>query len=155
MINVYLCGGLVTNWQQDVMDMLHDAKINFYNPMGFDITGEYPTVDIYGPMDRVKIEDCDVIFAFLEASNPTCINVVGECMYAKGLGKKIVLVNEWNETNYKNKKLKTLATNSGADDARWFKPRYLELFLSWCDFVVEDLGIGVEILRRISEYETE
>ena len=152
---VYLCGGLVTEWQVEVMNALHKEDIMFYNPMKFDITGEYPTIEMYGPMDKIKIEDCDYVFAYLEASNPTCINVVGECCLAKGLGKRVILVNEWNEANYKAGNLKTLWTNSGANDAKWFKPRYLELFLSWMDFIVEDLGIGIEILRNVLEYELE
>jgi hypothetical protein len=153
-VKIYLCGGLVTDWQDKTIEAFEDIPdVEFYNPKMFDIIGYYPEVHLYGPMDRYKVEDCDIIFGFLEASNPTCVNVVGEMMLAKGLGKRTILVNEWTEENFKKGYLKTLKTKGGTDDATWFKPHYLDLFLSWCDIVETDFGIGIEVLKKMVEYE--
>jgi len=146
---VYLSGGFVTSWQEEVMEAVPEAE--FYNPKDFDMAGLLRTpVDIYAPMDRIQIEDSDIVFGYLEASNPTPINIVAECCYAKALGKIVVLCNEWTEENIKRDNLR--ATQFKDENGRtWFRPHYLDLVCYWLDFVETDFGHAINILRRLVE----
>jgi len=90
-----------------------------------------------------KIRECDIVFAYLEASNPVIINIALELGFAKGLGKVTILVNEWTEENISKGMLETLKPNGN-----WFKPRYLEMLIDWCDFVVTDFKDGIELLKK-------
>lgn len=159
MKNVYLSGGTVTHWQNLVMDyfnnVLHKELVSFYDPSTFRLGSlDRPECRLYSPMDRIKIEECDILFAYLEASNPTPINVALEIGYAKGLGKMVILCNEWTPEKFEAKQLKTMDTNDPAKKAiaTWFKPHYVDLLCSWADFVEPDFGIAKELLRMMVEY---
>lgn len=142
--NVYLCGGFRSCWQKKIIQALEDFPVEWFNPADQKLDGDYLPLELYSPLDEIKLRECDIVFAYLEASNPVIINIALELGFAKGLGKITILVNEWTEDNLKNGKLATSKPNEG-----WFKPRYLEMLLDWCDFVVTDLGIGIEILKKL------
>jgi len=150
MVKVYLCGGLVSNWQTEVVETVSricdDVELEFYRP---DL---YKRTD-YSAMDKLKIEQCDILFAYLEKTNPTPVNIALEIGYAKGLGKIVILCNEWTIENYANNDLKTMATDSEGSKATWFKPRYLDMLIDWCDFVDEDFGRAIQLLGMIVKYE--
>jgi hypothetical protein len=136
------------------MTILSPSKADFYNPAELSVGSVgRPGLEIYGPMDRVKIEQCDILFAYLEASNPTPINVALELGYAKGLGKMTILCNEWTEAAFKAGRLKALETNTPPAVATWLKPWYTDLLNSWSDFCEPDFGIAIEILKQVIEYE--
>jgi len=141
---VYLCGGFRSKWQSRVIDLFEEGSVEWFNPADNKIDEEYLPLEVYSPLDERKIRDCDIIFAYLEASNPTIINIALELGFAKGLGKTTILVNEWTEENYRAGLLATLKP-----DGKWFKPRYLEMLLDWCDFVVTDLAMGINLMRRL------
>jgi len=144
---VYLSGGTVTHWQDVVMNSIEG--VDFYNPASFSMGSVgRPGLSLYGPMDRLKIEQCDILFAYLEASNPTPINVALELGYAKGLGKLTILCNEWTEKRFKEGNLKTLENG-----ATWYKPWYCDLLNSWADFCEPDFGIAQELLKQVVEYD--
>lgn len=157
-IKIYLSGGTVTGWQNVVMDRFTADKwvdsLEFYNPAGL-VLGpiSIPELAQYGPMDRIKIEECDIAFGYLEKSNPTPINVALEMGLAKGLGKRTILCNEWTKEAYDAKDMRALYTNPEGGVATWFKPHYIDLLNSWMDFVEEDFGVAIEILRGVLEYE--
>jgi hypothetical protein len=149
MKKVYLSGGFVTGWQEEV-----EARVeaDFYNPEKLKIPSvpQPYSPDIYAPLDRIAIENSDIVFGYLEASNPTPINIVAEMCYAKGLGKITILCNEWTEERFKAKELKTQFTSDPeSNDATWFKIHYLDLVLNWMDFVETDFGIAIEILKKV------
>lgn len=145
---VYLSGGLVTDWQNEVMSKV-DA--DFYNPAEFELGGK-PRVgpEVYAPLDRIKIEECHIVFGYLEASNPTPINVMVECGYGKGLGKIVILCNEWTEDNTKNGTLKATSYKDRSGRV-WFKPHYLDLVRNWFDFVIADFGHAIDLLKELVE----
>ena len=151
---VYLSGGTVTHWQDVVMHSLSHGLGNppiaeFYNPASFSVGSVgRPGLSLYDPMDKLKIEQCDILFAYLEASNPTPINVALELGYAKGLGKLTILCNEWTEKRFKEGNLKTLENG-----ATWYKPWYCDLLNSWADFCEPDFGIAQELLKQVVEYD--
>lgn len=156
MKKVYLSGGTVSGWQDVVISRIGKPvdNVEFYNPATFTVGSVgRPGLSLYGPMDRLKIEDCDILFAYLEASNPTAINVALELAYAKGLGKRTILCNEWTEKNYNDFNLKTLLCKDGTKNALWFKPHYCDLMNSWADFHETDFGIAIELLKQVIEYE--
>jgi len=154
---VYLCGGLVTRWQEAVIHAIEesgDIEVIFYNPDAQAIGAfDRPPLSIYSPIDDLKIRECDVIFAYLEASNPTPINIALELGYGKGLGKTTILCDEWTEARFKAKELKTLATTQEEVYATWYKHHYLDLLRTWVDFLEPDFGVAIEILRRILTYD--
>lgn len=153
MKKVYLSGGTVTRWQEELMEQFSNG-VEFYNPATF-VLGpmEFPELSLYGPMDRIKIEECDVAFGYLEKSNPTPINVALEMGYAKGLDKITILCNEWTPEAFADKSMRALKTNDLGAVATWYKPHYVDLLNSWMDFVETDFGIAIEILKKVLNYE--
>jgi len=152
---IYLSGGTVTGWQDRVISELEELDVDFYNPARL-VLGplDKPEPRIYSPMDKTKIAECDIIFGYLEKTNPTPINVALEFGYAIGLGKRSVLCNEWTADAFEKKELKCLMTDSadGKACATWFKPHYVELLNDWVDFVEPDFGIAIEILKKVVIY---
>lgn len=143
MKKVYLSGGFVTNWQDELIDNM--PNIIFYDPrkLGIDGLPRLPP-SIYAPMDKKMIEDCDIVFAYLEADNPTPINIIAELCYAKGLGKTTIFCVEWTQQNIQ--KLRTLKPNGD-----WFKPHYLDMVIFWMDFVFTDFGQAKQLLSILAK----
>ncbi len=156
MKRVYLCGGLVTKWQEAVIHSIESegVEVEFFNPDDQGIGAfDRPPLSIYSPLDDLKIRECDIVFAYLEASNPTPINVALELGYAKGLGKTTIFCDEWTEAKFKSKELKTLATTQEGAHATWYKHHYLDLLRTWVDFLEPDFGVAIEILRRVLTFD--
>ena len=156
MKRVYLSGGTVTGWQNELInDHFPNCEwVGFYNPADLAVGPiERPELPLFGPMDRIKIEECDIAFGYLEKSNPTPINVALEMGYAKGLGKITILCNEWTPEAFGNKELKAIQTTQVGVYATWFKPHYIDLLNSWMDFVETDFGLAIEILKKVLTYE--
>lgn len=150
---VYLSGGTVSDWQDRIMEYFLVDTVEFYNPKKFKLGPmEAPELRIYGPMDLNKIKECDILFAYLEKTNPTPINVALELGYAKGLGKTTILCDEWTPEAYETKALRTMATTDLNVQATWFKPHYIDLLNQWADFVEPDFGIAQEILKHLVTY---
>jgi len=142
MKRVYLSGGFVTDWQEEVKDYLTRVtgviKVA-YSPKDFEFEGAARSMvgaDIYAPLDKIAIQEADIVFGYLECDNPTPINIVGELCYGKGLGKVTVLVDEWSG-------VKELPTGP------WFKDHYLHMIREWADFVESDFGRALEILGHL------
>ena len=155
MKKIYLSGGTVSNWQDEVEHYITKDTIQaeFYNPAKFKVgTVDRPDLRMYGPMDKLKIEECDILFAYLEQSNPTPINVALELGYAKGLGKLTILCNEWTEAKYKANELGTQKTTDPKAVATWYKPWYTNLLDSWADFQESDFGLAKELLKQVINY---
>ena len=157
--NVYLAGGTVGGWQHEVMDNfgsespVHD-KVQFYNPADFMVGSiEYPDEALYSPMNRLKIDECDIMFANLQAGNPTPINTALEIGYALGQGKTVIFCNGWTDNAFENGDLRCLKTEQDGIRASWFKTRYLAQLKNWVTFYEEDFGIAILLLQKILEYE--
>ena len=61
---------------------------------GLDAPAQYTLWDLEG------VRQCDLVFAYLEASNPSGIGLALEIGYAKALGKRIVLVDEQQDRRF-------------------------------------------------------
>ena len=91
MIRIYLAGGFHTNWQEKVVEEFkHTNELIFFNPKEHGLTKS----DEYFFWDILKLEKCDIILAYLEKTNPLALGLVFELGYAKGLGKKVILVDD-------------------------------------------------------------
>ena len=93
---IYLTGGYKSNWQEK-FKYLTNFKFDIYNPREKEFNNnERVVIDLteYGAWDLHHIRMCDVVFVYLERTNPSCIGAVIEAGYAKGLGKTVVTVLE-------------------------------------------------------------
>lgn len=116
---VYLGGGMRSGWQDRLKRSCVGEHFIFLDPRRC-VTREpreYQVVDLY------NIRRCDILFAYLEASNPGGAALVGECGYAKGLGKTVIVVNE-------------------KDD------KYMKFIEAFADIVFTNFDEAVEFLKR-------
>lgn len=86
---IFLSGGFRTNWQTKLIEPLQN-KFVFYNPLDHALSSsaEYTAWDLF------YVKKCDIVFAYMEASNPSGYGLMLEIGLAHGLGKTIVLVDE-------------------------------------------------------------
>jgi nucleoside 2-deoxyribosyltransferase len=104
-MKVYLAGGFRSNWQRKVIDSFNDnEKISFFNPKEHGLRNS----DEYYFWDTLHLEQCDIVFAYLEQSNPLALGLIFELGYARGIHKKVILVDE-------------KSTNKDSDYARQFR----------------------------------
>lgn len=86
---IYLAGGMRTGWQKHVIVQLGE-KFSYFDPCSHGLKC---------PKDYVKydfelIGKSDIVFAYFEKTNPSGFGLAAEIGYAKGLGKRILLVNQ-------------------------------------------------------------
>jgi len=123
-IKVYLSGGMRTNWQGKVMQSCGD-KFVFFNPYehNIDKSIEYTQWDIF------HVKESDILFAYIEKSNPSGIGLALEIGYAKALSKLIILVDE----------------KSGQyDDFR----KYFNIVRDSASVVFDNLDDGIKYLKK-------
>lgn len=80
---VYLAGGMRSGWQ----DMMPCGP-RYLDPRSHGLTNP----DDYTAWDLRAIGQCDVLFGYMEESNPSLYGLCLEVGYAKALGKRIILV---------------------------------------------------------------
>lgn len=119
---VYLAGGIRSNWQEKVTSKI-DA--DFYNPRTKEIE-RILTLEEFGTWDLHHIKKCDIVFAYMERTNPSGIGMSVEMGYAKALGKTVILCLEPNNEHVKD--------------------RYLQFMKKVSDIVYEDIDVAIEQL---------
>lgn len=96
-MKVYLAGGMAEDWREKVRTKFALYKdINFFDPT----RTEFRDPKHYTNWDLKAIEKCDVLFAYLEESNPSGLGMSAEIGYARGLNKIIIFVNEQVDNKY-------------------------------------------------------
>lgn len=87
--SVYLAGGLSSGWQQKVIAAL-ERQFVFYNPGAHEINEgeEYTAWDLH------YVRRCDIMFGYMEATNPSGIGLSLEVGYARAMAKTVILVDE-------------------------------------------------------------
>jgi hypothetical protein len=85
---VYLAGGFRSGWQDRVIAGV--SRFSFFDPRvhGLQDNGHYTLWDLEA------IRRSDLVFAYLEATNPGGYALALEVGFAKALGKRIILVDE-------------------------------------------------------------
>ncbi|BAS31184.1 hypothetical protein [Dehalococcoides mccartyi] len=122
MVRVYLSGGMNSEWQEDVMKIC--PKHRYFNPKvsGHKLPSHYKVWDIF------YVKESDIVFAYMEKTNPSGYGLACEIGYAKALGKTVVLVDEKQES-----------------DAEF--SRYFAIVRELADVVFENLDDGVRFLN--------
>jgi len=120
---VYLAGGIRSNWQERVIEKV-DAI--FYNPRTKEVTKTL-TLNEFGTWDLHFIKKCDIVFAYMEKTNPSGIGMAVEIGYAKGIGKTVILCLELENEHMKD--------------------RYLEFMKKCSDVVYDNLDDAINHLN--------
>lgn len=122
---VYLSGGHYSGWQENVMKEANDFE--FKDPSKNGLTDPR----LYTEWDLEAIRSSDIVFAYLEDSNPGGYGLSLEIGYAAALGKHIILVDE-----------KSLhSTDAG---------RYLKIVQATSNVVFDSLSEGINYLKSLS-----
>jgi len=87
-MKVYTAGGMRNNWRDKLLGITGIELINPTDRVDFQLENEYTAWDI------VAIKQCDILFAYLEESNPSGVGLALEVGYARGIGKTIIFVDE-------------------------------------------------------------
>ena len=128
---VYLAGGFGSNWAEQVKEC--SDNFNWINPKEKEFkNGErvVMSVDEYGKWDLHFIKQSDIVFVYVERTNPSCIGLCCEAGFAKGLGKTVITVLEPNR--------------------EIIKDSYISFITQVSDIVFEDLDSGIEYLKSFS-----
>lgn len=131
MNTVYLAGGFKSDWANEVKKCSNNFI--WINPKDKEFkNGErvVMNVDEYGKWDLHYIRQSDIVFVYVEKSNPSCIGLCCEAGFAKGLGKTVITVLEPNH--------------------KYIKDSYLSFLTQVSDIVFEDLSSGIEYLKSFS-----
>lgn len=100
-LKVYLAGGFKSGWQNNVVTyhkILDPSKKDESN-MSMSEIGEF---------DKTYIKDADIIFAYMERTNPSGFGLSCEIGYAHALGKIVILILEKNHEKHSDKSLEFL-----------------------------------------------
>lgn len=122
MMNVYLSGGMRSNWQDKVRASCPLSQGVYIDPRkhGLDDPSSYAAWDLAG------VKKSDIVFAYMEANNPSGVGLSLEVGYAKALGKLIIFADEKND-------------------------RRMAIVRAIADIVVEGLPAGIKVLASFIE----
>jgi hypothetical protein len=123
---VFLSGGFKSDWQSKVIEAIGDQFI-FFNPRqhGLEHSDFYTTWDIH------FVKECNILFAYMEESNPSGYGLAFELGVAYSLNKTIILVDE------KSKEEPTFA-------------KYFKILYKPSGVVLTNLPEGIEYLKKFS-----
>lgn len=120
---IYLAGGIRSNWQEKVTSQVN---AEFFNPRTKEVNGIL-TLAEFGTWDLHHIKKCDIVFAYMEKTNPSGIGMSVEIGYAKALGKTVILCLEPN-----NEKI---------------KDSYLQFMTKVADITFDDFDAAIQYLK--------
>jgi nucleoside 2-deoxyribosyltransferase len=96
MVKIYLAGGMRTNWQDKVFGALDPKLVQIFDPRKKQVSDKKMSLEEYGTWDLHHIKQCDIVFAYMEKTNPSGVGMAVELGYAFGIGKTVILVLEKN-----------------------------------------------------------
>lgn len=123
---VYLSGGFKSDWQSKVIKAVGDSCI-FFNPRSHKLE----THREYWAWDIHFVKECDIVFAYMEADNPSGFGLTLEIGLAFGLNKTIILIDE--------------KSNIDSD----FK-RYFQIVENCVTIKLNSLSAGVDYLKKFT-----
>lgn len=92
--SIFLSGGFRSGWQIQLLER-YANRFNIYNPREHNIAEPH----LYAAWDIHYVRKCDIIFAYMEASNPSGFGLMFEIGMAYALNKTIILVDERSEVD--------------------------------------------------------
>lgn len=122
--SVYLSGGHRSGWQEVLINDIE--RFDFINPSKNGLSD----ARLYKSWDLYSVRNCEIIFAYFEATNPSGYGLALEVGYGAALGKHIIMVDE------KSKKDEGLAN-------------YLKIVREASDVVFDSLEDGVDYLKSL------
>jgi nucleoside 2-deoxyribosyltransferase len=102
MQKVYLAGGMRVDWREHLKREC--GGFIFFCPVDKE-TSHHMTVDEYGTWDLHHIKQADIIFGYMERTNPSGIGLACEIGAAYGMGKTVILVLEKDSKHFDDEKL--------------------------------------------------
>jgi nucleoside 2-deoxyribosyltransferase len=102
MQKVYLAGGMNSDWRTRIKTECQG--FNFFCPVDKE-TSQTMTVDEYGTWDFHYIKQADIVFSFMERTNPSGIGLACEMGLAYGIGKTVILVLETGSQHFADENL--------------------------------------------------
>jgi hypothetical protein len=124
-LTVYLAGGFHSGWQRRILSAV--PSLTYLDPSKHGLTDPVR----YTRWDLEAIQRSDLVFAYLEATNPAGYALALEVGFAKGLGKTVILVDE----------------RSAADEQ---SARHLSMVRAAADAAFSSLDEGVAYLRHLA-----
>ena len=91
---VFLSGGFKSNWQSKIIKELQN-QFFFFNPKNHGLNKS----KLYTAWDIHFVKECDIIFAYMENTNPSGYGIALEVGIAYSLGKTIILIDERSEND--------------------------------------------------------
>lgn len=128
MNTVYLAGGMRTSWRQKVAEQT--TGLHIMSPSEKEQQREMSLAE-YSTWDLHYIHQVDIIFGYMERTNPSGIGLACELGYAFGKDKTVILVRE--------------------KDSEHFKDRYLAFLEKVSNVVFHDLDAGIEYLSTFGQ----
>jgi nucleoside 2-deoxyribosyltransferase len=125
---VYLAGGHRGNWRDNIKAafLLNDSyDAEFFDPAQHGLE----ELDQYGVWDLYHVKRSDIVFGYMERTNPGGFGLACELGYAYGLGKTVILCLENDHTLYKD--------------------RYLDFMKKVANITFNDFGEAVAYLQKI------
>ena len=92
--SIFLSGGFKSDWQAKLFER-YEGKFQFYNPREHKIAEPH----LYASWDTHYVRKCDILFAYMEATNPSGFGLMFELGMAYALNKTIILVDERSEVD--------------------------------------------------------
>ncbi|MCW2260114.1 MULTISPECIES: nucleoside 2-deoxyribosyltransferase domain-containing protein [Sphingobacterium] len=89
MNKLYLAGGFIGGWQDEVIKQLQNNFIIF-DPLGHALKES----NKYTHWDLFYVDKCDILFGYMSESNPSGYGLALEIGYARAKNKLIILVDE-------------------------------------------------------------
>ena len=106
---VYLSGGFKTGWQNMVRESLNDSCIIF-DPGIHNLSSD----EQYWAWDIHFVRQCDIVFAYMEDSNPSGFGLTLEIGMAFALNKTVILVDEKSKGNPEFERYFKIVSNSAS-----------------------------------------
>jgi len=121
---VYLAGGLRSGWQNEVQERC--PHLTFISPLDKD--EDSMSLEEFGTWDLHHVKQADLVFTYIERTNPSCIGAAIETGYAAGKDTTVILVLE--------------------PDHEHFKNRYLDFYRKVADVTFQKLDSGINYLQH-------
>lgn len=121
---VYLAGGMRSNWRKQVQNGCQG--LDFVSPVDKEVDYEM-SAEEYGAWDLHYLREVDIVFGYMERTNPSGIGLACELGYAYGKDTTVVLVLE--------------------DESEYFEDRYLQFMEKVSDVRFSRLEGGIRFLN--------
>ena len=124
-MNIYLAGGMRSEWRDRVKSEVPNHT--YFDPADKEANEMNWTLDMFGSWDLHHIRQSDVVFGYMERTNPSGIGMSCEHGYAFGLDVTVILVLE--------------------KDHETMKDRYLDFLRKVAHITFDNLEDGIEYLK--------